>query len=295
MADAPDLDIETLRLVVAVDEAGSLSGAARQRGLSQPSASARIRAFEARWQLALLERSPRGSTLTTDGRAVVAWARQVLAEVETMRAGLESLTGRRRGEVRVAASLTIAEFILPRWLGELRARMEVHPHLHVVNSDRVVEMVQRKRADIGFIETATPTVDLAHRVVGADRLVVVVHADHPWTRTKGAVPDDLLLAEEWVLREGGSGTRSTFERALGAEPRVALEAESTTSLLGAAAAGIGPAVVSARAVTAEATARGLVVVPTELDLERPLVAVWRKGGRMSAATAALLSVAVQSR
>lgn len=295
MTEAPDLEIETLRLIVAVDESGSLSVAARRRGISQPSASARVRAFEARWQLTLLERTPRGSHLTTDGRAVVAWARQVLGEVETMRAGLESLTGRRRGEVRVAASLTIAEFILPRWLGELRARMEVHPHLHVVNSDRVVEMVQRKRADIGFIETATPTVGLAHRVVGADRLVVVVHADHPWTRTKGAVPDDLLLAEEWVLREGGSGTRSTFERALGAEPRVALEAESTTSLLGAAAAGIGPAVVSARAVTAEATARGLVVVPTELDLERPLVAVWRQGGRMSAATAALLSVAVQSR
>lgn len=295
MTDGPDLDIETLRLIVAVDEAGSLSGAARHRGLSQPSASARIRAFETRWQLALLERSPRGSTLTTDGRAVVAWARQVLGEVETMRAGLESLTGRRRGEVRVAASLTVAEFILPRWLGELRARMEVHPRLHVVNSDRVTEMVRRKRADIGFIETATPTVDLAQRVVGVDRLVVVVHPDHPWTRTKGAVPDALLLAEEWVLREGGSGTRSTFERALGVEPRVALEAESTTSLLGAAAAGIGPAVVSARAVTAEVIARGLVIIPTELDLERPLVAVWRKGGRMSAATAALLTVAAQSR
>ena len=73
MAELPDLDIETLRLVVAVDDTGSLSAAARDRGLSQPSASARVRAFEARWQLTLLDRTPRGSRLTNDGQAVVAF------------------------------------------------------------------------------------------------------------------------------------------------------------------------------------------------------------------------------
>ena len=291
MTEAPDLDIETLRLIVAVDESGSLSVAARRRGISQPSASARVRAFEARWQLTLLERTPRGSHLTTDGRAVVAWARQVLGEVETMRAGLESLTGRRRGEVRVAASLTIAEFILPRWLGELRGRMEVHPHLQVVNSDAVTDAVRRQQADLGFIETATRAPDLVHRTVGTDRLVVVVPPSHPWARRRTAIGPDVLAGAEWVLREGGSGTRSTFERALGQEPRMALEAGSTTALIGAARAGLGPAVVSARAVSFEIEAGRLVAVPTTLDLERPLTAVWLKGTRMSAAASALLSVA----
>lgn len=291
MAEAPDVDIETLRLIVAVDETGSLSAAARERGLSQPSASARVRAFESRWQLALLERTPRGSHLTTDGLAVVAWARQVLAEVDTMRAGLESLTGTRRGEVQVAASLTIAEFILPRWLGELREHMEVHPQLHVVNSVRVTEMVRAGSADIGFIETATPSPGLVHRTVGTDRLVVVVPAGHPWSRRRRALGREDLLAAEWVLREGGSGTRSTFEAALGQQPRTAIEAGSTTALLGAVRAGLGPAVVSARAVAIELEMGRFVAVPTELDLDRPLTAVWRKGGRMSAAASALLSVA----
>ena len=291
MAEAPDVDIETLRLIVAVDETGSLSAAARERGLSQPSASARVRAFESRWQLALLERTPRGSHLTTDGLAVVAWARQVLAEVDTMRAGLESLTGSRRGEVRVAASLTIAEFILPRWLGELRAGMEVHPQLHVVNSDRVAEMVRDGSADLGFIETVTRSPGLAHRQVGTDRLVVVVPAGHPWSRRRRAVGREELIGADWVLREGGSGTRSTFEKALGQKPRTALEAGSTTALLGAVRAGLGPAVVSARAVEIELELGRFVAVPTDLDLDRPLTAVWRTGGRMSAATSALLSVA----
>ncbi|WP_338538272.1 LysR family transcriptional regulator [Janibacter terrae] len=291
MADPPDVDIETLRLVVAVDDTGSLSAAARRRALSQPSASARVRAFEARWQLTLLERTPRGSTLTTDGRAVVAWARQVLHEVDTMRAGLASLTGSRRGEVLVAASLTVAEHVLPRWLGELRERMEVHPQLHVVNSDRVVDMVRTRLADIGFIETTDRASGLDHRVVGTDRLVVVVHPDHPWARRRTPLRPEVLARAEWVLREEGSGSRSTFERALGVTPTIALQAGSTAALLGAVRADLGPAVVSERAVATEVDAGHLVVVPTTLDLARPLTAVWRRGARMSAATSALLQVA----
>lgn len=295
MADAPDLDIETLRLIVAVDDTGSLSAAARQRDLSQPSASARVRALESRWQLTLLERSPRGSTLTTDGRAVVAWSRQVLHEVDTMRAGLASLRGAKRGEVRIAASLTIAEHILPRWLGELRERMEVHPQLHVVNSDRVADMVHSQLADIGFIESATGAPGLAHRVVGVDRLVVVVHPGHEWARRRTPLGAEALVRAEWVLREEGSGTRATFERALGVVPTVALQAGSTTALMGAVRAGLGPAVISERAVAAQVEVGDLVVVPTTLDLERPLTAVWRKGSRMSAAASQLLAVACDAR
>lgn len=291
MTDLPDLDIETLRLVVAVDDAGSLSAAARARGLSQPSASARVRAFEARWQLTLLDRTPRGSRLTTDGQAVVAWARQVLREADTMRSGLASLRGARRGEVSVAASLTIAEYILPRWLGELRERLEAHPQLHVVNSDRVADMVRGRLADIGFVETATAAPGLERRVVGTDRLVVVVPPDHAWARRRSPLRPEALAQAEWVLREEGSGTRGTFERALGVAPVVALQAGSTAALLGAARAGLGPAVVSERAVVDEVEAGRLVTVPTSLDLERPLTAVWRKGARLAAATSALLAVA----
>lgn len=294
MTGVPDLDVETLRLLVAVGDAGSLGAAARERGISQPSASARVRAFEARWQLSLLERTPRGSTLTTDGRAVIAWARRVLAEVDTMRAGLASLTGSRRGEVRIAASLTIAEHILPGWLGRLSGRLEVHPQLHVVNSDRVADMVRSRMADIGFVETTSRVTGLDHRVVGTDRLVVVVDPGHPWARRRSPLRPDTLVGTEWVLREEGSGTRSTFERALGAAPTVALTASSTATLLGAVRAGLGPAVLSARAVAAEIDAGHLVAVPTTLDLERPLTAVWLKGARMSAATSSLLAVASEA-
>lgn len=114
---------------------------------------------------------------------------------------------------------------------------------------------------------------------------------HPWARYGGPVPLEALRAAEWVLREPGSGTRSTFESALACVPSIALETSSTTSLVGAALAGVGPAVVSARAVSAELEAGRLVEVGTGLDLLRPLTAVWAKDVRMSGPVAELLRIA----
>ncbi|HEY1134811.1 MAG TPA: LysR substrate-binding domain-containing protein, partial [Nocardioides sp.] len=190
-----DVDIETLRILVAVQETGSVSAAARRSGISQPAATARLKEFEARWRLAVVRRSTRGSTLTTDGEAVVAWARTVLHATDQMRAGLEALSVDRASALTVAASLTVAEFVLPRWLGELHAaHPEVRPRLQVVNSDRVADLVRAGEADVGFIETAARPTDLARRAVGSDRLLVVVDPRHPWARRRSAVPTAELRA-----------------------------------------------------------------------------------------------------
>ena len=291
----PEVDVETLRLIADVAETGSLSAAAARRGISQPAASARVREFEARWRLGVLRRSSRGSTLTTDGEAVVSWAREVLRAVDTMRASMTALSAQRRAGVAVAASLTIAEHLLPRWLGELHVRRpEVHPVLKVVNSETVAAAVRSGAADIGFIETADLPAGLAHRRFGSDRLLVVVSPQHPWSRRRKPLERDELRRADWVLREAGSGTRSTFERALRQEPLLALEATSTMALVGAALAGVGPAVVSARSVTGEVETGRLVAVPTVLDLLRPLTSVWRAEERLPEAAADLLAIAVEA-
>jgi DNA-binding transcriptional LysR family regulator len=290
----PDVDVETLRLIVDVAETGSLSAAAAKRGISQPAASARVREFEARWRLGVLRRSSRGSTLTTDGEAVVSWARELLHAVDTMRASMTALSAERRAGVAVAASLTIAEHLMPRWLGELHVRRpEVRLVLKVVNSETVAAAVRSGAVDIGFVESTDLPAGLARRRVGSDRLLVVVSPAHPWSRRRKALGADELRRAQWVLREAGSGTRSTFERALRQEPQLALEATSTLALVGAALAGVGPAVVSERSVAAEVETGRLVAVPTALDLLRPLTSVWRAEERLPEAAADLLSIAIE--
>lgn len=291
----PDLDLETLRLLLALEETQSLSGAARKRGISQPSASARVREFEARWKVSIVRRSARGSAMTSDGAAVLAWARTVLHAADTMRASLLAMSQEQAEGVAVAASLTVAEHLLPRWLGELHARWpDVRPRLQVVNSERVVEAVRSGAADIGFIETARMPVDLARKVVGRDRLVVVVSPGHRWARRSTPVTLAELRDERWVLREPGSGTRNTFETAIQRVPEIALEGTSTAALIGAAIAQVGPAVVSARTVVAELETGRLVEVPTSVDLLRPLTAIWRAEERPRRSASDLLSIAVHA-
>lgn len=292
----PDLDLTTLRLLVAVDERGSLNAGAAALGIGQPAASARIRAFEARWRLTVLHRSARGSSLTTDGQAVVTWARTTLQSVDTMRAAVAALSADRSAGISIAASLTVAEFMLPAWLGELHARRpDLQPTLRVVNSSAVADLVRTQAVDVGFIEIDDRPDGLVTRVIGRDRVVAVVAPTHPWARRTSPVDRAELIIEHWVVRERGSGTRGTFERAVEQSVIPALEVSSTTALVGAALAGVGPAVVAERAVARELESGRLVRVSTELELSRPLAAVWHPERRLSEPVIDLLALAERDR
>lgn len=290
MTSLPDL--ESLRLLVAIMDHGSIGAAARHVGVTQPAASKRMRSLEARWRLRLLDRSKRGSVVTDDGAAVVSWARQVLHQLEVMQTGLEALSQERRSGLTVAASLTVAEFMLPRWIGELCTQQpSLHPLLRVVNSELVADLVRAGDADIGFIETSALPRDLSVVHLGADALSIVTLPTHPWARRSTPLTQAALVQAEYVLREPGSGTRSTFERALRTEPKLALEAGSTSALVGAVLAGVGPAVVSTRAVAAYLDTGRLVEIAHELDLWRPISAITEPRRRFNEHASALIRVA----
>ena len=297
-------DLESLRLLVHVAELGSVGRAARAMGVAQPSATKRLAALERRAGLPLLVRSPQGSTLTTDGKLVVAWATKLLAAADEYQGSLAALLSRRSATLRIAASMTIAEALLPRWLSELRGREpEVHVGLTVTNSAEVARLVLADREnapeiDLGFVEGPTLIEGLASRVVGSDNLVVVVTPGHPWARRRRPLGAAELAATPLVVRESGSGTRETLDRALARHdpvtPQLALG--SNAAVKGAAVAGIAPAVLSRHAVEPDLVTGSLVSVAVEdLRLERRLRAVWPKGRRLSGPAAVLLQVIVASR
>lgn len=291
---APDVDIETLRLLVALERCSSIGAAARYVGVSQPAASARLREFEARWRLGVVERSARGSTLTEEGHAVVSWARRVLDEIDVMRASMIALASQ-TDELKIAASLTIAEFLLPRWIGELRTTgFDVHPQLRVVNSVTVASLVRAHEVDLGFIESTDTPDDLAAQVIGRDRVTLVVPPQHPWAQRSTAVSPQELAAADYVLRERGSGTRRTFEASMPGDVGVSMEATSTTALVGGVHAGLGIGVVSRTAVAYDLEIGRLVEVRHGLDLRRPLTAVWHPQRRLSASATELIAVAARA-
>lgn len=121
--------------------------------LSQPAVSARVRGLERLVGFAVLTRSARGSNLTPNGALLAEWARGVLAAADVLEAGIASLRSDRIARLRVAASLTVAEHLLPSWLVVLAA---THPDTAVSltagNSDTTAAAVLAGDADLGFIE-----------------------------------------------------------------------------------------------------------------------------------------------
>lgn len=288
-------DLESLRLLVSVAELGSVGRAARAMGIAQPSATKRLAALERRAGLPLLVRTPAGSTLTTDGKLVVAWASALLAATEEFQTSLTALRTNRAAALRIAASMTIAEALLPRWLSDLRnLEPDVHVGLTVTNSSSVARLVLGgSDVDLGFVEGPTLTEGLASRVVGTDQLIVVVAPAHRWARRRRPLAATELAATPLVVREPGSGTRETLDRLLVRFGPVGpqLELGSNAAVRGAAVAGIAPAVLSRHAVAADLASGALVeVAVADLKLARRLRAVWPKGRRLSGPAATLLRV-----
>ncbi|MFF0905687.1 UNVERIFIED_CONTAM: LysR family transcriptional regulator [Kocuria sp. CPCC 205316] len=290
-------DLHALELLVAVGELDSLSAAARRTGTAQPNASRTVARLERRWGVRLLERSSRGSTLTPQGRQLANSAERVLARCRQLQQEVERLRGAAAGHVTAAASITVAEYLAPAWLAQFRlTHPEVELRLQVCNSTEVLRRTTAGEVDVGFVETPQLPPGLGGATVAVDRLLLVVTPDHPWAARPGGIDATELAAEPLVVRESGSGTRSTLDQALAGHKLVppAMELSSNAAVLGAARAGAGPAVLSELVVRAEVESGRLRTVPVcDNQLERRLQAVWRPP-LPSGPTADLVAIAVSA-
>ncbi|MGU3432489.1 LysR family transcriptional regulator [Actinomycetes bacterium M1A6_2h] len=288
-------DLVSYELLLSVAELGSIGRAGQAHGMSQPAASARLKALESRVGVALLHRGQRGATLTPTGQLVAGWAGRVIAEATDLATNIAALRTDRDSHIRIAASLTVAEYLVPRWLITLRSLdPTVAPALSSGNSDDVAASVLAGRADIGFIESPDVPTGLESREFARDELVVVVAPHHPWVGKTITGID--LAATPLVTREAGSGTRLALERALAEfDPLAApvLEVSSTTAIKSAVGGGLAPAVLSHLAVSDDIAAGTLVRVRTrDVDLRRSLRAVWPSGRTLRGPASDLLGIAL---
>lgn len=287
-----------MRLLVGVAEHGSLGAAARAVGMAQPNASRSITRLERQLGLTLIRRSPAGSTLTTEGKVVVQWAREVLTSAEHLLVGAEALRAERRSHLTVGASMTVAEYLVPLWLGEFRRqRPEVQVNLEVRNSSEVFDRISTGHCQVGFVESPGIPRSLHSVVVARDRLVVVVDPSHPWARRRKPLHATELAATPLIVREPGSGTRITLDIMLRghevAKPLLELGSNSAVKI--SVRAGLAPAVLSTLAVDSDVRSGTLREVPVDdLDLSRRLRAVWRAPRRLASPASDLVNIAARS-
>jgi DNA-binding transcriptional LysR family regulator len=193
----------------------------------------------------------RGVELTEAGALFLVEARAILARVEAAELVLSELGNLTRGTLAVHASQTIANYWLPRHLVAFRQKYPgIDIRLTISNTAQVAAAVREGAADLGFIEGVIEDPMLTKEQVARDQTVIVVGTKHAWSTIDRLEPER-LIETDWVLREPGAGTRSTFEAALqgfGVSPgalRVALELPSNEALRAAVEAGLGATVISA--------------------------------------------------
>ncbi len=289
-------DLISLDLLLGVGELGSISAAARSRAMTQPAASMRLRSLESVFKVPLLDRTKAGATLTPSGTAVAQWAAVVMNEMHSLLRGVAALRAERGSELRIAASLTVAEYLIPAWLSSLALEFpETRASLTMGNTRRVVELVDSGSADLGFVEGYQTPRHLSSKKLIEDELLVLVGRVHPWSKRKRALTPQELAMTPLVLREPGSGTRDILEHGLasfGLAPTPAMELGSTTAIKSAVINGAGPGVMSELVVAGEISAGLLSAVPCEgLDLSRYFHAVWAKGKKLPPPAAFLAEVA----
>jgi DNA-binding transcriptional LysR family regulator len=212
------VEVSELRAFCLAVELGSLGRAARALGVSQPAMSRRLRSLEALAGARLLERSTRGVRPTTAGTELYVAAGRLLRQADAVDDVLAGLGGA-TAPVRLAASHTAAEFLLPERLVSFERRD--HPpavELVISNSTLVREQVRDGRAELGMaaVDVGTAPPDMLRVIPYADDEVVVgVPAGHPWARCD-EIELDAFLATSMVLRDPGAHSRRTVEQALAA-------------------------------------------------------------------------------
>ena len=293
-------DLIALDLLVSVAELGSLGQTGLRHHLSQPAVSMRMNGLERRLGLELLKRDPSGTRLTPAGQQIVVGARRVLAETEALMVAVDRLKDEGGARLRVAASLTVADHLLPSWIDIVHREVPgVSLALEVTNSARVLDTVKAGGVDIGFVEGNDDDLPgLESVVMRADRLVVVVNPAHCWAGRTQPIDPRELAETELIVRERGSGTRTVLDDALApwGGVRSRLELGSPLAILDAVRRDrVAAAVLSELAVAQDVAAGQLVVVPTDgVSFERSLRAVWPSDRSLPPLARRLLAAATRN-
>lgn len=277
-----------LRVFREVANQASFRRAAEALYITQPAVTQQIKALEEELGSRLFDRSGGRVRLTAAGELLLRRAGEAEATLSRAVEEIGTLEGEVRGALRVAASTTIAQYVLPRLLAEFaRQHPAVRLELESANTQRVVEVVGGGDAPIGLIEGPAHRQELAIERWLQDELMLVVPSSHEWARREISIT--ALGSAKLLVRERGSGTREVLEHALkqaGAPHhrlQIAMELGSTEALLACVEAGLGVGFASRFALDRQRALGTLAVVKVKgLRVTREFSMVHPRGPKTNA-------------
>jgi DNA-binding transcriptional LysR family regulator len=258
--------------------------AAEELCLTQPAVTLQIKALEQDLGVQLFDRSGAHITLTPAGVVLLKYAGRMEKLEAATQAALAPSSAGQQGELRIGASLTIAQYILPHLLGAFQQQHpQVRPIVTTCNTEEVLKALVAHQVSVGFIEGPAMRRDVRTEVFLEDEIVLMVPPAHEWSE-RGFVDPEELLQERLLMRERGSGTRRVVEMALqkcGVKVKrlhLGMEFDSTEGITTAVEAGLGIGFASLWAISKELQVGSLRVVPIRgVQIKRPLSVAYPLG------------------
>jgi DNA-binding transcriptional LysR family regulator len=248
--------------------------------MTQPAVTFQVKQLEEHFNARLFERSHGKIALTPAGLMVLEYAERILGLSAELDKRVSDLTGAVSGPLLIGASTTIAEFILPRVLGEFKARHpQVQAHMTVANSETIENRVADHAIDLGLIESPSHLASLHTEVCCEDELVMICARGYKLAGQPVVTPQQ-IAGEPYIGRESGSGTRQfadNYFRQAGIAPEdlnIVMELGSPEAIKGVVETGIGVAIMSRATVAKDLRLGSLVAIALAPRLIRTLSLVY---------------------
>ena len=270
--------LRQLEIFVAISRTDSVSRAAEALSLSQSATSTALSELERQFDLQLFDRVGKSLRINETGQQLLPRAVELLDRAKEIENLLQGHAG--FGYMRIGATLTVGNYLATILVARfLQEHPESRIQLQVHNTSTIVQQIANHELDLGLIEGDCNHPDIEVQPWIADELVVFSAPSHPLASQR-KVSLEQLLQEDWILREKGSGTRETFDRAFHShhsELKIRLELEHTEAIKRAVESGLGIGCIS-RLALKDAFRRGsLVPISTpSLDLSRFFYFLWHK-------------------
>ncbi|VAX20790.1 Transcriptional regulator, LysR family [hydrothermal vent metagenome] len=258
--------IHQLDLFLEAAKLKNFSRAADKMAITQPAFSAQIMKLETILGMPLFERIGRRVELTQAGAVFEEYARRTIATLKEGKDVIDDMSRNVIGTLRIGASSTIANYVLPAYLGRFKKANPVCAiEMLVGNTNQVEEALLRNDIDMGLVEGPLQHKEVKVYLFKKDELVVIFSPSHRWSGKK-KITIDQLRKEPLIIREKGSGTRKVFMDFANEANKpwnIAMELGNTEAIKKSAQANLGVAVLSASAVDHEIKDKSLHIARIE--------------------------------
>lgn len=203
---------EELKTFIAVVDYKNFTKAAQALNLSQPSVSSHIKHLEMHFGTILINRSvkQKNITITESGYRLYQHAKGIMNLLEIAYLEVPEQSGTIKGTLKVGASLTIGEYIIPSFLAYFSKHYpDIDVELTISNTTAITNQIKSLTLDIGLVEGTVSSSELLQEYFFQDRLVLAMPYDNFSENIKYSPA--LIEDKKWIVREAGSGTREYLD------------------------------------------------------------------------------------